>query len=152
MKQSRILVFVGISTALLASAHAGPVPAHIKARYGAVKKALLAMDVKAFGELFDDSFTTNVKGQKPTSKADFLKQVTGMFADAKHVTCKENLKSATKSGDVIDVSFDFTMTIQQKKGGKLNVHEVGTDSWKQVGGVWKMVKTVDDKFDVTPSK
>jgi hypothetical protein len=87
---------------------------------------------------------------KKSTRAQYMKDVAGLFQGAKSCSTKFTPTKVTKQGDTAAVDFDFVFTVHGTPKGDLSGHEVGTDYWKKLGGKWMEVKTVDKLFDVKP--
>ena len=142
-----IFFIIGFGCVLTANAIAGPVPKDIKSRYESVKKAISALDFKAFSNFFAPEFVTIDPKGKSSTKAEFLAEVKPFFTTSKSANAKEKLISSTTKNGIVNVKFDMVLSLKGKDGTTV-IHEVGTDSWKMVSGKWLMVKTVDTKFDI----
>ena len=142
---------LGFVILVASSAFAGPVPKAIKARYSSLEKVMKKLDFKAFSAYFADEFTTIDPKGKSTTRDQFLTDVKPMFENAKKATVHVKLISATKHDGMVDVKFDFKMSLTGKSG-TTTMHEVGTDTWKMVGTQWLFVKTVDTKMDMMMPK
>jgi hypothetical protein len=146
-------VIVLSAVALFVVANAGPaVPKEWKQRYNSLMGTINKKDVASFKKSFDESFVTIDDKGKQSSRDEFFQMVDGLMANAKSVKTKEKLLSVKTQGDTVDVSFDFSMTVKHTPSGSTKVHEVGVDTWKKVGGVWKIIKTVDKTMTTTESK
>src|SRR5262245_50512023 len=115
-----------------AFACAGPVPQEWKARYAGVLKVIEAKNLPGFHAMFAKDFVTVDDKGKSMTRAAFLKEVDGMFASATRIDGVIKLNDAMVRGDMVDVKFDFTMTLHHKGKGTTKVHEVGVDTWKKV--------------------
>ncbi len=145
-----------IATLLLAvvatSAFAAEVPKEIKARYESLTKVLDKLDGKAFESFFSSDFVNVDPKGKESKRADFLKEIGGLFAAGKSATTKETFTSCKSDKGTFAVGCDLTMVMKTKDGGTMNVHEVCTDYWKKAKGSWVIFKTVDTVFDVKETK
>lgn len=147
-KQLTILVFGALSASLFA----GTVPKSIMARYSGIESAMRKLDADAFSKYISDDFwSIDPKGQKQ-NKADFIKSVREIFTNAKTAKPMVEFKGSKMHDGMVDVMFDFHLTVMMKGGGKATVHEVGTDTWKKVGGQWLCCKTVDKVLDIKMPK
>ncbi|MBI1333648.1 MAG: DUF4440 domain-containing protein [Armatimonadetes bacterium] len=152
MNKPLIVLSLGLMAAT--SLAAGTVPKVIKARYTALEGTIRKLDIKSFEMSFSSDYVCVDPQGKSQSREDFFAEVEKLFADAKSATVKIKFFDSKSHDGMVDVSFDFTTKISSKlpKTPKTVVHEVGTDTWKQVDGQWVMVKTVDTKMDVTTEK
>lgn len=138
MKRFLLLSFVLAATL----SQAGSVPKEWKYRYKSITKIISSKQLDVFKKLFAPEFTlVNVDGST-AKRAEFYTMVESIF-QSKSATASETLKSVTKKGNVYDVSFEMTIKLIDKAGKKSTFREVGTDSWKKIGGKWLMIKTVD---------
>ena len=139
-----------MSFLLVASAClAGPVPKAIQAEYGRVEQAFKKADVKALKTFFAPNFVSvDATGKKTEYKA-MMAELDRLFAGAVSGSASEKLGGAKVIGETVEVQFDLKFTIKTAKGTSVG-REIGTDTWKKVGGRWLFVKTVDKSFDVKP--
>jgi hypothetical protein len=138
---------VGLSSLV----RAADVPPAIRSRYDSLLAATEKMDVKAFGAFVSPDYVSIDPAGKKTNRADYLAGISDLMKGAKKVTTKFQPKGSKTHGSIVDVPFDFQASLI-KDDGTTKVHEVGTDSWKKIGGNWIMVKTVDTRFDVVAPK
>ena len=127
------------------------VPKAIKARYTSLLTTLRKVDFKGFSDFFASDFVSVDPQGKSTSKDEFLNGIKPMFDAATKATAVEKTTDSKSHDGLVDVTFDFTLKFKGK-GGTTVIHEVGVDSWKQIGDNWLLVKTVDSKFDMTMPK
>lgn len=130
---------------------AGQVPQAIKNRYRELERAMNRVDFKAFQTFFAPEFVSVSPEGKTTKREDFFKEIKPLFDGATRAEAKEKLISATTSGGLVKVKFDFQLDLIGKTE-TTRVHEAGVDVWKKIKGKWLFVKTVDSLFTVTPLK
>ena len=145
MKRSLIAIS-GFTVA--ATSYGADVPSEIRIQYKKIEQCIVKPDVRTFKTFFAASFV-NVDDQGTvTAYPAFMKQVDGLFAGAISGTAKEKLRTAKVYPDRVEVDFDLTFSLETKKS-VLSGHEVGIDTWKKIGGLWRLVKTVDRVFTVS---
>lgn len=122
------------------------------ARYRVLQAQMNAKDVTAFESGFHESFVYVDAKKKRMNRDQFFKMVEGMFASADKVSAKIKVLSVKNRGPYADVKFDFRAEFAHKPSGATTLHEVGTDTWKNFGGKWLCVKTVDRVFTMKSTK
>ena len=139
---------IAISGVLLAATGFGAdVPAEIRSQYKKVELCIVNTDVRTFKTMFDPSFVNVDDKGVVTAYPAFMKQVDELFAGVISGTAKEKQLSAKVYPDRVEVDFDLKFSFRSKKS-VLTGHEVGVDTWKKIGGQWRLVKTVDKVFTV----
>ncbi|MBS1718237.1 MAG: nuclear transport factor 2 family protein [Armatimonadetes bacterium] len=138
MKRSLCLLL--LASAALASA--GHVPQEWKDRYAYEKKVIVGKDLEAFKAMYAEDYVWTQPDGKKKNKKETFEEVGPMF-QADKIEMHETLKSVTKRGDIVDVSFDATLKLTFKGKPTMAYHEIGIDSWKKVKGKWLIVGTVD---------
>ncbi len=140
-----MMIALGI---LSVTAFAAPVPKAIKMQYDGIEKSMRKLNVDDFATYMSEDFVAiDPKGHKQL-KSDFIKGVREIFADAKSANPMAELKGSKMHAGMVNVMFDFHLTVMMKNGGKITVHEIGTDTWRKVGGKWLCCKTVDKSLKV----
>jgi ketosteroid isomerase-like protein len=146
----RTILALGFLAATVSLARAADLPKELAPRYDGLIKSIQNCDMKAFDAFYSKDYVTIDPAGKKADRAQYMKDVAGLFKGAKSVKTKFTPTKVAKQGDAYAVDFDFTFAVQGKPGGNQAGHEVGTDYWKKVGGKWMEVKTVDKLFEVKP--
>ena len=150
MKTMRTIFSAALLVVAISSARAVDLPKELAPRYAGLVKAFQACDLKAVDPFYSKDYVVIDSAGKKSNRAQFMKDAADLFKGAK--SCKANVTytRVAKQGDTYAVDFHLMFTLQGKPGGDQAGHEIGTDYWKQIGGKWVQVKTVDKLFEVKP--
>lgn len=146
-----LVILASMSMAQSAPTVKVTVPKAIKARYSSMEAVMRKLDFTTFQTYFAPDFSITDPEGKISNRDQFFGMVKPMFDNATKATAVVKFTDSKSHDGLVDVSFDFSLKLMGK-GGTTAIHEVGTDTWKQIGTTWVMVKTVDTKFDVTMPK
>lgn len=142
MKRSLVLPLAFATACAFAGTVTGPVPKVWKQRYAQEIKFVQARDAKGFASMVADDFTwTNPEG-KTFNRADALAEF-GQLFKADSILMSIRLSKVVRRGDLVDVTYANTFTLKYKGKAPTKVLDEGVDTWKNVGGTWKFVKSVN---------
>ena len=150
MRIQRIAALVALAT-LTAVSLAGSMPKGVRSAYQSLSTTIDTCDFKKFQGYFGSDFTfVDPKGET-ANREQFMAQVKGLFDGHTSGRTSHKFSGVKEHDGVVDVSFEMHVTMNGP-AGRIKVHEVGVDTWKQVNGKWVMIKTVDKVFDVKATK
>ena len=129
------------------TAIADPVPAAIQDRYKTQATATEKLDLKAWDAYYAPEYVYVDTAGKSSNRTEYLADVHAKMKSAKSAKLRYHLASAKTHDGIADVAFDLTGKFTMPTG-TATLHEVGTDSWKKIGTVWMLVKTVDTVMDI----
>lgn len=123
-------------------AHSGKFTAEWQSRYDDLSSSVRALNFAKFQSYVADSYTWVQPGGKTKNRKDSLAEFKPMF-DMKKITGGEKVVKASKKGSQVDVTYDARWVMTGKDNKTSRFHEVGVDTWKQIGGKWMIVRSVD---------
>ena len=148
-KTPLLFCIAALTASIGSAAHARPIPPALQARYDTLIAALKKLDFTTFESIYAPDYVSVDPKGKAVKRAEALAGVREIMKDATSATFDIKFKEVkTLRSGVIEVAFDFKAKIQVP-GGSKNIHEVGVDSWKKIGGKWMEVKTVDKVMEMS---
>ncbi|MBS1706454.1 MAG: nuclear transport factor 2 family protein [Armatimonadetes bacterium] len=141
MRLNRIFT-VALALSVVTLGFAERVPQEWVKRYQALSKTITSLNFDGFKKFVADDYVWVKPDGTQLDREQSLAEFASLFT-MKKITGGETVLKVTMVGDTVDVDYRATWNLLDKKGSKMKFEENGTDSWKQVDGVWKIYRTVD---------
>ncbi|MDR3688924.1 MAG: nuclear transport factor 2 family protein [Fimbriimonas sp.] len=141
MSNLRTITAFGLCGIAALASSKGPI-AEWQKRYDKVSKMVIAGDFKSFQDLMAENYVWVLPDGKQKNRKESIAEFAPLFK-MKEVSGGETVKKVTGNGEAVEVTFYAKWTMVGKDGKAIHDQERGIDSWRKIGGQWKVIRTVD---------